>query len=156
MTYRTYKGTVALIVTSTCMALAGCPVDQPDTSKPASTMSHAGTHDEVCDAYFENGSWTMDEFGPVIKLTPTACGRKVDVNSRESLALLEIEMLKKYGQYKDMTNLYGVFNQLECHIRRYPDKPTWNLEPQRPFVGLATTLNAECNPAVAVPEKPYY
>lgn len=156
MPHRTCKATMALILTTTGIALAGCTVDQPDRSTRNVATHQAGTPHELCDAYFERGAWTLDAWGPVVELTPTACARKVEIDSRVELAVLEIEMLKKYGQHKEMTNVYGVLNQLECHIRRYPDKPTWNLEPQRPFVGLATTLNADCNPSVAVPERPYY
>lgn len=37
-------------------------------------------------------------------------------------------------------------DQLECHAVGAPDKPTWNLEPWRPDVGLVATMAARCNP----------
>ena len=40
----------------------------------------------------------------------------------------------------------GMHDQLVCHALGAPDKPTWNLEPWRPDVGLVATLAARCNP----------
>jgi len=40
----------------------------------------------------------------------------------------------------------GMHDQLLCHALGAPDKPTWNLEPWRPDVGLVATLAASCNP----------
>ncbi|GMA24401.1 hypothetical protein GCM10025864_21600 [Luteimicrobium album] len=40
----------------------------------------------------------------------------------------------------------GMHDQLLCHALGAPDKPTWNLEPWRPDVGLVATLAAGCNP----------
>ncbi len=40
-------------------------------------------------------------------------------------------------------------DQLECHAIGAPDKPTWNLEPWRPDVGLLATMAARCNPTGA-------
>jgi hypothetical protein len=37
-------------------------------------------------------------------------------------------------------------DQLVCHAVGAPDKPTWNLEPWRPDVGLLATMAARCNP----------
>jgi len=37
-------------------------------------------------------------------------------------------------------------DQLVCHAVGAPDKPTWNLEPWRPDVGLIATMAARCNP----------
>jgi len=44
------------------------------------------------------------------------------------------------------TNMPGMRDQLLCHALGVPDKPTWNLEPWRPDVGLVATLAASCNP----------
>ncbi|MFC8731732.1 DUF2599 domain-containing protein [Luteimicrobium sp. NPDC057192] len=43
-------------------------------------------------------------------------------------------------------NKPGMHDQLLCHALGVPDKPTWNLEPWRPDVGLLATLAASCNP----------
>lgn len=40
----------------------------------------------------------------------------------------------------------GMHDQLVCHAVGAPDKPTWNLEPWRPDVGLLAVLAAMCNP----------
>ncbi|WP_298459306.1 DUF2599 domain-containing protein [uncultured Cellulomonas sp.] len=37
-------------------------------------------------------------------------------------------------------------DQLVCHTVGAPDKPTWNLEPWRPDVGLLEVMLAGCNP----------
>jgi len=43
-------------------------------------------------------------------------------------------------------NAPGMRDQLLCHMVGAQEKPTWNLEPWRPQVGLAQTMLAFCNP----------
>lgn len=104
--------------------------------------------------YILNGVWSLDEYGPVLAITPTDCGRKVVGAEVDTLIL---EAIEKFGDNPRFTgNLFGSMNQLACHVKRFPDKPTWNLEPDRPYVGLDNTEAAECNPSVAIPDQPYY
>lgn len=104
--------------------------------------------------YILNGVWSLDEYGPVLAITPTDCGRKVVGAEVDALIL---EAIEKFGNNPRLTaNLFGSMNQLACHVKLFPDKPTWNLEPDRPYVGLENTEAAECNPSVAVPDQPYY
>jgi hypothetical protein len=103
--------------------------------------------------YIAGGTWKLDEYGPVLEITPTDCGRKVVGAEIDSLIL---EAIKKFGGKPRLTaNLFGAINQLECHAKLFPDKPTWNIEPDRPYVGLANTEAAECNPSTATPDLPY-
>lgn len=137
---------IALVLLGTETACVHGDAGQARAKRPATS--------DCPPPYISNGSWGLDEYGPVLVITPTDCGRKVVGAEIDSLIL---EAIKKFGNNRRLTrNLFGTINQLECHVRLFPDKPTWNLEPDRPYVGLENTESAECNPSVAIPDQPYH
>ncbi|WP_448098991.1 DUF2599 domain-containing protein [Luteibacter yeojuensis] len=149
----TWKVASGLAIALALVSLAGCQAPDRGPAGTAHAMPSPAAPD--CPSpYIAGGAWKLDEYGPVLEITPTDCGRKVVGAEIDSLIL---EAIRKFGGNPRLTaNLFGAMNQLECHAKLFPDKPTWNLEPDRPYVGLANTEAAECNPSVAVPDLPYY
>jgi hypothetical protein len=148
-----WKVASGLVLSLALASLAGCQGSDRDPGRRAQAMPSPATPD-CPPPYVAGGTWSLDEYGPVLEIAPTDCGRKVVGAEIDSLIL---EAIKKFGGNPRLTaNLFGAINQLECHAKLFPDKPTWNIEPDRPYVGLADTEAAECNPATAMPDLPYY
>ncbi|WP_367616714.1 DUF2599 domain-containing protein [Pseudomonas farris] len=63
------------------------------------------------------------------------------------------ELTRDYSNSRYWKNTHGMRHQLICHLAIARDKPQWNLEPWRPDVGYAKTLEAGCNHVVPLPEK---
>lgn len=100
---------------------------------------------QSCMSYIERGSWIYRFSEWTLELEPTACGRTI--NSSET-AYMFYEIAKKFGGSPYWQNTRGIINQLTCHLVIARDKPTWNLDPWRPYVGHSATVAADCNPEV--------
>lgn len=86
-----------------------------------------------------SATWGQNEGGRSLAVVPTAWARTAGEAGAE-LAWRHVEWFAP----DDATP--GMHDQLTCHALGAPDKPSWNLEPWRPDVGLAGTLLALCNP----------
>jgi hypothetical protein len=102
-----------------------------------------------CTSYIDEGKWVYrysDEYPYnewMLSLTPSQCGRYIDPTET---AYMFYEIVKKFGQNEHWSNNRGMINQLTCHLYAAREKPEWNLEPWRPYVGYDKTLAAGCNP----------
>nr|WP_240148069.1 DUF2599 domain-containing protein [Luteibacter yeojuensis] len=112
--------------------------------------------DGACSQYIDRAlsGWFVDERGhQSLRLVPTACGR--DIGPADTPYMF-YEIVKTYGDPEQLgaapspgdrwKNVRGMINQLTCHLRIASNKPQWNLEPYRPWVGDEATEQAGCNP----------
>jgi len=111
--------------------------------------------------YIEKGEWKDDPYGPILEITPTPCGRTINTNGDtaardKSFDALVGEMVIKFGTNRYFERLPTMVNQLFCHARLFPDKPTWNIEPQRIYLSYEETAAAQCNPSVPKPDEPIH
>ncbi|WP_277211618.1 DUF2599 domain-containing protein [Isoptericola croceus] len=83
--------------------------------------------------------WGDREGGRSLAVTPTDWARSAGL-AGEGLVWAELVAAEPEVDTASMRD------QLTCHAVGAPDKPTWNLEPWRPDVGLAAVLAARCNP----------
>lgn len=138
-----------------CKAIAGLLAVTVAFATPAfaatSMPGHAGLpHNQACPPPFvQKGEWKLDEYGPILEITPTACGRTVQ---GWDIEVFDAEVVRKFSGNAYWRNSQGLLDQLECHIRKFPTKPTYNIEPDRPYVGRTGTEAADCNPNVADPD----
>ncbi|MDH0747894.1 DUF2599 domain-containing protein [Pseudomonas sp. GD03842] len=106
-----------------------------------------------CPEYIQKGEWKYRSDEGIhewaISLTPTPCGRYIDVSE---IGLMFYEIVLKFGQSPYWHNNRGVINQLICHAKNAREKPEWNLEPFRPYVGSVITEQARCNPLTPNPD----
>lgn len=135
-----------------------------DVSSSRVAVSARPCDTESGEGYVASGKWKLDEYGPVLEITPTPCGRDTfialknegDEEKRaEARDHLDMEAIEKFSGNIQWRNTRGLINQLDCHILEYPDKPTWNIEPDRPYVGYELTRQAQCNPSVPRPDSPF-
>ncbi|WP_236195120.1 DUF2599 domain-containing protein [Pseudomonas glycinae] len=116
-----------------------------------------------CDSYIERLEWSEDYQEPVLgtisslKVTPTECGRKAGVGKTDVvLAELAIKAAALDPDRKDWNfDRMGssMRRQLACHLDSPAianDKPTWSLEPARPYVAHDVIMSLpgdnRCNP----------
>jgi hypothetical protein len=145
--------TVGLLLTVNAIAAEPPPSGKPLSKplKPAVTQN--------CPEYIQSATWVyrysadypFNEW--MLSLVPTACGRYIDPSET---AYMFYEIVKKAGQSKYWTNNRGMINQLTCHLYAAREKPEWNLEPWRPYVGYSKTLAAGCNPVEPDPDPAYH
>lgn len=109
-----------------------------------------------CSTYIEKGNWVVAYNEWSLQLVPTKCGRAIQADETPNMFY---EIVKKFGDpetfggppdpAKDRwKNVKGMIDQLTCHLTIARNKPTWNLEPHRPWVGYEATVAAECNPYI--------
>jgi hypothetical protein len=111
-----------------------------------------------CSEYIQSGKWAyrfsseypFNEW--MLSLTPSECGRYIDASET---AYMFYEIVKKFGQSEHWSNNRGMINQLTCHLAIAREKPEWNLEPWRPYVGYNKTVSASCNPVEPDPDPTY-
>lgn len=158
MNTRTFTFTLILVIP--LLALAQAPQTQfsedqaikrywqqplKEKIKPTLTQS--------CPQYIKTGQWVYRSAANIhewaLSLTPSICGRYIDPSET---GLMFYEIVKKFGQSPYWTNNRGMINQLVCHLANAREKPEWNLEPFRPYVGYTDTVKAGCNPLVPKPD----
>lgn len=85
--------------------------------------------------------------GPSLQIVPTPSGRKVSGERAAEVAWREVLALAPDGDTP------GMRAQFDCHwtFARLvdPDKPSWNLEPDRPVVSDEQMVSSRCNPGFA-------
>ena len=112
--------------------------------------------DGSCSQYIDRArsGWFIDQWGhQSLRLVPTSCGRSIGTADTPHMFY---EIVKTYGDPEQLgaapspsdrwKNVKGMINQLTCHLRIARNKPEWNIEPYRPWVGDEATERAECNP----------
>lgn len=105
---------------------------------------------ERCVKYVESAQWVYRDYQWSFFITPTPCARRTPP---EGTVFLWDELTRDYSNSRYWENTHGLRHQLICHLAIARDKPQWNLEPWRPDVGYAKTLEASCNHVVPLPEK---
>jgi hypothetical protein len=143
---------IAVLLTSAAAAqlsAAEVPLKQPLQPSVA----------QNCSEYIQSGKWVYRfssdyQFNEwMLSLTPSACGRYI--NASET-AYMFYEVVKKFGQSEHWSNNRGMINQLTCHLYIAREKPEWNLEPWRPYVGYSKTVATGCNPIEPDPDPAYH
>ncbi|MCR8931171.1 MULTISPECIES: DUF2599 domain-containing protein [Pseudomonas] len=105
---------------------------------------------ERCNKYIESAYWFYRDYQWVLAITPTTCARRTQ---ESGTPFIWDELSRDYSNSRYWGNTHGMRHQLICHMAIARDKPQWNLEPWRPDVGYAKTLEAGCNHVVPLPEK---
>ncbi|WP_345312789.1 DUF2599 domain-containing protein [Gordonia alkaliphila] len=97
--------------------------------------------------YVAGASWVQTAVGPSLQIVPTPSGRKVSGERAADVAWREVLALAPDGDTP------GMRAQFDCHwtFARLvdPDKPSWNLEPDRPVVSADQMVSSRCNPGFA-------
>ena len=108
---------------------------------------------QSCISYIERGVWVYRYSEWTLELEPTVCGRAISSNET---AYMFYEIAKKFGGSPYWQNTRGMINQLTCHLVIARNKPTWNMDPWRPYIGHSATVAAECNPEVPDPDTDFH
>ncbi|MFJ7110109.1 DUF2599 domain-containing protein [Pseudomonas sp. NPDC098740] len=109
-----------------------------------------------CEKYIEKAEWNEKYFEPDMKKTipslmetPTACGRTIGPD-KTNVAYAELFNLAANNKNWNWGHDGGSMRrQFSCHVANpkiAQDKPTWNLEPARPYVSHEEAVNMDCNP----------
>ncbi len=104
-----------------------------DATPPGATTTTLGT------SAVASTSWGKREGGRSLAVEPTDWARRA---GEAGWTLAWAELVAADPSVDTAT----VHDQLVCHGVGAPDKPTWNLEPWRPDVGLFAVLATGCNP----------
>ena len=139
--------------TTLTLSLA-CLVCLPAAAQNTSTSPAPATR--ACADYVDRGQsgWFVNHEDKIaLRIVPTACGRLIGPDDTPHMFY---EIVKTFGDPEDLgsvpspgdrwKNVKGMINQLTCHLRIARDKPEWNLEPYRPWVGDGDTEATGCNP----------
>jgi hypothetical protein len=99
--------------------------------------------------YVETAEWVDTEEGPTLVVTPTAAARaaqgsyQAGMDGWDQLEALMPDLAANPARGR-------LRYQYICHQQfatvKEPDKPTWDLELDRPDVDYAATVQASCNP----------
>nr|WP_221247081.1 DUF2599 domain-containing protein [Gordonia humi] len=117
---------------STYMSTSQPPTSQPPTLPPP---------------YIAGADWVDTQVGPSLQIRPTRNGRDVSGDGTADEAWSEVLAMESDADSP------GMRAQFDCHwtFARLvdPDKPSWNLEPDRPVVSEQEMIAARCNPGFA-------
>ncbi|WP_066165083.1 DUF2599 domain-containing protein [Gordonia hydrophobica] len=124
------------------------------TTAPSTTSSAASTETTAASStpvlpppYIASATWVQTEVGPSLQIAPTRNGRNVSSPTAGDEAWTEVLKLDPSADAP------GMKEQFQCHwtFARLvqPDKPTWNLEPDRPVVSPDEMISTRCNPGFA-------
>lgn len=143
---------VSVIVCTMLTSFPAISATQPTTNKGVTPALQASPSKLGCSAYIEKGEWIYRYSEWSLSLTPTDCGRQI---SSDDTGNMFYEIVKKYSGSTYWHNDRGMINQLTCHLVIARNKPQWNLDPWRPYVGHAETLRQDCNVTVPAPDTPF-
>lgn len=141
----------ALLTSAATTQLSAAEVATQKPLKPSITQN--------CPEYIESGKWVyryssdypFNEW--MLSLKPSDCGRYIDPSET---AYMFYEIVKKFGQSEQWSNNRGMINQLTCHLAIAREKPEWNIEPWRPYVGFDSTVASKCNPIEPNPDPAFH
>lgn len=130
----------------------------PDTSASSTSTSTSSAYSSPARSsrpqpptlpppYVEGADWVDTEVGPSLQIRPTRNGRNVSGDTTGDEAWNEVLALHPDADSP------GMRAQFDCHwtFARLvdPEKPSWNLEPDRPVVTESEMISARCNPGFA-------
>ncbi|WP_431816710.1 DUF2599 domain-containing protein [Gordonia jacobaea] len=175
-TFRTTRAAAVLsLMVALVFALTGCGADSTSsapTSASASSVSGSGAESSVSDAasgsgapsgavsgapsvsavldpahpppYVDHVTWVSTAVGPSLQIYPTPNGRASIADDGAQVAWREVLALAPDADTP------GMNAQFVCHWNFAravdPNKPSWNIEPQRPVVDDSTMIATRCNP----------
>jgi hypothetical protein len=100
-------------------------------------------------AYIAEAHWEETEEGPTLVVTPTDEARAAKGSWLAGSAGWDQPEAAVDGLAQHPGRVH-LRHQYICHQQfatiEAPDKPTWDLEADRPDVGYAATVEAKCNP----------
>lgn len=120
----------------------------PTVENPCTSYIASATWESRFDPGIQKNAWTL-------AVKPTECGKKLTPAQTEAAYA---ELFNKYASDARWTPDNGSMRrQFVCHLSwtgtddqgkpiRARDKPSWNLEPFRPYVSQEEALKAGCNP----------
>jgi hypothetical protein len=114
----------------------------PGASQPEPTSS-------VPPDYIAQAHWAETEDGPTLIVTPTDAARAA-IGSWTAGEFGWIQLEALVAGLAEHPARDSLRHQFICHQQfatiENPDKPTWDLEANRPDVGYLATVEAHCNP----------
>lgn len=107
-----------------------------------------------CQQYIASTSWVQrSEIGfanPIwsLQITPTECGRRIGPEQTDRMYAELESKLRADPRWNEKNNPGTLRRQLVCHLVVARDKPTWNIEGDRPYVSYEASLRlpSPCNP----------
>ncbi|UZF57371.1 DUF2599 domain-containing protein [Gordonia polyisoprenivorans] len=119
----------------------------PTASSPSSWIEPTAspTTDPVhLPPYIDHVQWVQTQVGPSLQIYPTPSGRKTTSDNGADVAWAEVLALAPNADTP------GMRAQFDCHWTYArivaSDKPSWNIEPDRPVVSQQEMINTMCNP----------
>ncbi|WP_342774305.1 DUF2599 domain-containing protein [Gordonia oryzae] len=133
--------------TSPSPSAASPAASSPVASAPSSWIEPTAspTTDPVnLPPYIDHVQWVQTQVGPSLQIHPTSSGRKTTSDNGADVAWAEVLALAPNA------DTAGMRAQFDCHWTYArivaPDKPSWNIEPDRPVVSQQEMINSMCNP----------
>ncbi|GEM_PF-2552644 len=115
-----------------------------------------GTYSPKCSGdqeYIQKGEWVYRYNEWTLSLTPTTCGRQINATQTPNMFY---EIVKKFAGSPYWANTRGMINQLTCHLVIARNKPEWNLDPWRPYVGHDRSVAEGCNATTPDPDSVFH
>ncbi|MGB6124005.1 MAG: DUF2599 domain-containing protein [Gordonia sp. (in: high G+C Gram-positive bacteria)] len=148
----------AVIVGITALMLSACSSSDETASdstsssapvpvtSPVTLTSSTGPNEVLPPPYIASATWADTAVGPSLQIAPTINGRRVQSPTAGTEAWREVLALDPGADTP------GMKAQFDCHwtFARLvePNKPTWNLEPNRPVVTPEEMIASRCNPGM--------
>lgn len=154
----------AVVCVTAALALAGCaggsggddggitdywpaPTTSSMTSMTSTVVEAPSTTPVLPPPYIASATWAQTEVGPSLQIAPTQNGRDVSSPTSGDEAWAEVLRLDPAADTP------GMKDQFLCHWTYarlvQPNKPTWNIEPDRPVVSPDEMVRTRCNPGFA-------
>ncbi|GAA1479601.1 DUF2599 domain-containing protein [Gordonia sinesedis] len=115
------------------------PGQPPESATPSPVLDPANPA-----PYIDHTEWAETAVGPSLQVYPTMSGRRTIATAARADAWAEVVRMTPAADTP------GMAAQFFCHwdfARAIaPDKPSWNLEPQRPVVTDQEMIATRCNP----------
>lgn len=122
---------------------------QPAASSSSQSSPYQSSPSPFVDAahpppYIDHVTWVQTAVGPSLQIYPTPNGRQSASDDGAAVAWAEVVRLAPTA------NSPGMQAQFDCHWTYArlvePNKPSWNIEPDRPVVTEQEMVAARCNP----------
>ncbi|MGV9669401.1 DUF2599 domain-containing protein [Gordonia sp. NPDC003504] len=138
--------------TDSAAASSSATSDAPSSSVSVPTATGLGSYSPPTPAvdpvnrppYVDHVEWVSTAVGPSLQIHPTVSGRKTYSDDGADVAWAEVLKLAPDADTP------GMRAQFDCHWTYArlvaPDKPSWNIEPQRPVVDEQQMVATRCNP----------